>query len=222
MGLGGRIISLTTASVFPIVVFFFSPCIAGFIGSIRRHDPSLTKPSPSLISLHRYNLPVGKRGGSCAIEIAVDDGTARRLQEYVSHPASAVMQPARNQLDALSGKCVKLASQSTVCATSPLDKRWCDSEGLTFVFGLCDLGNHRINNQRNPGSRGSVNSLPLISEHIQGLFFCLHTDLINLKRKLLRVKVVALKALMWLASFDGNKWVGWENVTWCEIISRWT
>lgn len=99
------------------------------------------------------------------------------------------------------------------------DKWWCDSEGLTFFFGLRDLGNHRINNQRIPGSRGSVNSLPLISEHIQGLFFCLHTQLINLKRKLLLVKVVALKPLMWLASFDGNKRVGWENVTWCEIIS---
>lgn len=121
MGLGGRIISFTTASVFPIVFFgfFFSLCIAGFIGSIRRHDPSLTKPSPSLISLCRYNLPVGKRGGSCAIEIAVDDGTARRLQEYVSHPASAVMQPACNQLNVLSDNYVKLTSQSTICATSP-------------------------------------------------------------------------------------------------------
>lgn len=101
------------------VCLFFSPCIAGFIGSIRRHDPSLTKPGPSLISLHRYNLPVGKRGGPCAIEVAVDDGPARRLQEYVSHPASAVMQPACNQLNALSGNCAKLASQSTACAASP-------------------------------------------------------------------------------------------------------
>ncbi|XP_042289870.1 protein eyes shut homolog isoform X1 [Thunnus maccoyii] len=36
----------------------------------------------------RYNLPVGKQGGSCMIEIAVDNGTAQRLQEDVSHPAS--------------------------------------------------------------------------------------------------------------------------------------
>uniref|UniRef100_A0A665X8D2 Protein eyes shut homolog n=1 Tax=Echeneis naucrates TaxID=173247 RepID=A0A665X8D2_ECHNA len=36
----------------------------------------------------RYNLPVGKHGGSCMIEIAADNGTAQRLQEYVSPPAS--------------------------------------------------------------------------------------------------------------------------------------
>ncbi|KAK2824189.1 hypothetical protein Q5P01_021364 [Channa striata] len=36
----------------------------------------------------RYNLPVGKHGGSCMIEIAADNGTARRLEEYVSHPVS--------------------------------------------------------------------------------------------------------------------------------------
>ncbi|CAG09436.1 unnamed protein product, partial [Tetraodon nigroviridis] len=36
---------------------------------------------------NRYNLPVGKRGGSCAIKIVVDNGTARHLKEYVSHPA---------------------------------------------------------------------------------------------------------------------------------------
>ncbi|XP_029691510.1 protein eyes shut homolog [Takifugu rubripes] len=35
----------------------------------------------------RYNLPVGKRGGSCMIEIVADNGPARRLQEYVSRPA---------------------------------------------------------------------------------------------------------------------------------------
>lgn len=127
MGLSGHIKSFTTASVFPImfffVVFFFIfSCIAGFIGGgggIRHREPSLTKPAPSLISLHRYNLPVGKRGGSCAIEIVVDNGTARRLQDYVSHPASEVMRPACNQLNALSSNYVKLASQSTVCAASP-------------------------------------------------------------------------------------------------------
>ncbi|XP_069394492.1 protein eyes shut homolog isoform X2 [Paralichthys olivaceus] len=36
----------------------------------------------------RYNLPVGKQGGSCMIEIAADNGTAQRLEEYVSHPKS--------------------------------------------------------------------------------------------------------------------------------------
>ncbi|KAM7385717.1 hypothetical protein PAMP_001779 [Pampus punctatissimus] len=36
----------------------------------------------------RYNLPVGKQGGSCMIEIAVDNGTAHRLLEYVSQPTS--------------------------------------------------------------------------------------------------------------------------------------
>ncbi|KAF3708325.1 Protein eyes shut -like protein Epidermal growth factor-like protein 10 [Channa argus] len=36
----------------------------------------------------RYNLPVGKHGGSCMIEIAADNGTAQRLEEYVSHPVS--------------------------------------------------------------------------------------------------------------------------------------
>ncbi|KAK7902151.1 hypothetical protein WMY93_018920 [Mugilogobius chulae] len=34
----------------------------------------------------RYNLPVGKQGGSCMIEIAVDNGPAQRLEEYVSQP----------------------------------------------------------------------------------------------------------------------------------------
>ncbi|XP_047458100.1 protein eyes shut homolog [Mugil cephalus] len=36
----------------------------------------------------RYNLPVGKQGGSCMIEIAADNGTARRLEESVSPPMS--------------------------------------------------------------------------------------------------------------------------------------
>uniref|UniRef100_A0A672IFL9 Protein eyes shut homolog n=1 Tax=Salarias fasciatus TaxID=181472 RepID=A0A672IFL9_SALFA len=36
----------------------------------------------------RYNLPVGKQGGSCMIEIAADNGTALRLEEYMSHPVS--------------------------------------------------------------------------------------------------------------------------------------
>ncbi|GLD66572.1 protein eyes shut homolog isoform X1 [Lates japonicus] len=38
----------------------------------------------------QYNLPVGKQGGSCMIEIATDNGTAQRLEEYVSHPVSEV------------------------------------------------------------------------------------------------------------------------------------
>ncbi|XP_034464842.1 protein eyes shut homolog isoform X2 [Hippoglossus hippoglossus] len=36
----------------------------------------------------RYNLPVGKQGGSCMVEIAADNGTAQRLEEDVSHPKS--------------------------------------------------------------------------------------------------------------------------------------
>ncbi|XP_022618014.1 protein eyes shut homolog [Seriola dumerili] len=36
----------------------------------------------------RYNLPVGKQGGSCMIEIAADNGTAQRLEEYVSPAVS--------------------------------------------------------------------------------------------------------------------------------------
>uniref|UniRef100_A0A8P4KTZ8 Protein eyes shut homolog n=1 Tax=Dicentrarchus labrax TaxID=13489 RepID=A0A8P4KTZ8_DICLA len=36
----------------------------------------------------RYNLPVGKQGGSCMIEIAADNGTVHRLEEYVSHPVT--------------------------------------------------------------------------------------------------------------------------------------
>uniref|UniRef100_A0A667Y4L9 Protein eyes shut homolog n=1 Tax=Myripristis murdjan TaxID=586833 RepID=A0A667Y4L9_9TELE len=36
----------------------------------------------------RYYLPVGRRGGSCMIEIAVDNGTVQRLEEYISHPMS--------------------------------------------------------------------------------------------------------------------------------------
>ncbi|XP_005915556.1 protein eyes shut homolog isoform X1 [Haplochromis burtoni] len=36
----------------------------------------------------RYNLPVGKQGGPCMIEIAADNGTAQHLEEYVSHPVS--------------------------------------------------------------------------------------------------------------------------------------
>uniref|UniRef100_A0A8C5HG05 Protein eyes shut homolog n=1 Tax=Gouania willdenowi TaxID=441366 RepID=A0A8C5HG05_GOUWI len=36
----------------------------------------------------RYNLPVGRQGGSCMIEIAADNGTAQRFEEYISHPLS--------------------------------------------------------------------------------------------------------------------------------------
>uniref|UniRef100_UPI003AAC0E98 protein eyes shut homolog n=1 Tax=Centroberyx gerrardi TaxID=166262 RepID=UPI003AAC0E98 len=36
----------------------------------------------------RYRLPVGRHGGSCMIEIAVDNGTAQHGEEYVSHPVS--------------------------------------------------------------------------------------------------------------------------------------
>ncbi|XP_058507232.1 protein eyes shut homolog [Solea solea] len=36
----------------------------------------------------RYNLPVGRHGGSCMIEIAADNGTAEHLEEYVPHPMS--------------------------------------------------------------------------------------------------------------------------------------
>uniref|UniRef100_A0A4W6EFL7 Protein eyes shut homolog n=1 Tax=Lates calcarifer TaxID=8187 RepID=A0A4W6EFL7_LATCA len=36
----------------------------------------------------QYNLPVGKQGGSCMIEIATDNGTAQRLEEYVLHPVA--------------------------------------------------------------------------------------------------------------------------------------
>ncbi|XP_030603557.1 protein eyes shut homolog [Archocentrus centrarchus] len=36
----------------------------------------------------RYNLPVGKQGGLCMIEIAADNGTAEHLEEYISHPMS--------------------------------------------------------------------------------------------------------------------------------------
>ncbi|XP_074532634.1 protein eyes shut homolog [Halichoeres trimaculatus] len=36
----------------------------------------------------RYDLPVGKQGGSCMIEIAADNGTAQRMQELVSQPVS--------------------------------------------------------------------------------------------------------------------------------------
>lgn len=113
MSLSGRI---HYCVCFPHQSFFFLSCFAGFIGSTRHREPSLTNPGPSLFSLHRYNLPVGKRGGSCAIEIVVGNGTARRLEEYVSHPAPEVMRPACNQLDALSSNYVKLASKSTVCA----------------------------------------------------------------------------------------------------------
>lgn len=126
----------------PSGIFFFSSCFTGFIGSIGHCEPSLTNPDPSLFSLHRYNLPVGKRGGSCAIEIVVDNGTARHRQEYVSHPAPEVMRPACNQLNALSTNYVELASQSTVSFS--LSKWKWDPEGLWFLFGLCDLGNHRL------------------------------------------------------------------------------
>lgn len=114
--LGGRIKSFTTVSVFPISMFF--SCFAGFIVSIRYDEPSPTSPSPSLFSFHRYNLPVGRRGGSCMIEIVVDNGPARRLQEYVSHPAPEVMWPACNQLNLLSNNYEKLASQSALSASS--------------------------------------------------------------------------------------------------------
>ncbi|XP_072292238.1 protein eyes shut homolog, partial [Eucyclogobius newberryi] len=36
----------------------------------------------------RYNLPVGKQGGSCMIELAVDNGKAQHLEDFVSHPVS--------------------------------------------------------------------------------------------------------------------------------------
>nr|XP_020458752.1 protein eyes shut homolog isoform X2 [Monopterus albus] len=36
----------------------------------------------------QYSLPVGKHGRSCMIEIAADNGTAQRLEEYMSHPVS--------------------------------------------------------------------------------------------------------------------------------------
>ncbi|KAM9847514.1 protein eyes shut homolog [Aulostomus maculatus] len=36
----------------------------------------------------RYNLPVGKQGGSCVIEIAVDKGAPQRVQEYESQPGT--------------------------------------------------------------------------------------------------------------------------------------
>ncbi|KAM7408877.1 hypothetical protein PAMA_002548 [Pampus argenteus] len=48
----------------------------------------VTAPEPEQELQSIYNLPVGKQGGSCMIEIAVDNGTAHRLQEYVSHPTS--------------------------------------------------------------------------------------------------------------------------------------
>ncbi|XP_017164565.1 protein eyes shut homolog isoform X2 [Poecilia reticulata] len=38
--------------------------------------------------LIRFSLPVGKQGGSCRIEIAADNGSARHLEELVSHPVS--------------------------------------------------------------------------------------------------------------------------------------
>ncbi|KAM4607482.1 protein eyes shut homolog [Polymixia lowei] len=36
----------------------------------------------------RYDFPVGRHAGSCMIEIAVDNGTAQHLEEYVFHPMS--------------------------------------------------------------------------------------------------------------------------------------
>lgn len=51
------------------------------------------------------------------IEIVADNGTARRLEEYVSHPAPEVMRPACNQLNLLSNNYAKLASQSTLSAS---------------------------------------------------------------------------------------------------------
>ncbi|KAM4590762.1 protein eyes shut homolog [Odontesthes bonariensis] len=36
----------------------------------------------------RYNLPVGKQGGSCMIEIGADNGTAQHREEFMSHPMS--------------------------------------------------------------------------------------------------------------------------------------
>lgn len=53
-----------------------------------------TNPGPFLFSVNRYNLPVGKQGGSCMIEISADNGTAQRLEDYVSHPMSEVTSPA--------------------------------------------------------------------------------------------------------------------------------
>lgn len=53
-----------------------------------------TNPGLFLFSVNRYNLPVGKQGGSCMIEISADNGTAQRLEENVSHPMSEVTAPA--------------------------------------------------------------------------------------------------------------------------------
>uniref|UniRef100_A0A673BLA4 Crumbs cell polarity complex component 2b n=1 Tax=Sphaeramia orbicularis TaxID=375764 RepID=A0A673BLA4_9TELE len=38
----------------------------------------------------RYNLPVGKQGGSCMIEIAVENATAQHHEEFVSHAFGAI------------------------------------------------------------------------------------------------------------------------------------
>lgn len=128
VSLSGCIESFTTASVFPI------SCFAVFIGSIRHGEPSLTNSGPSLFSLHRYNLPVGKRGGSCAIEIVAENGAARHLQEDVSPPAPEVMWPACNQLNALSSSYVKLASRSTVCACPFRRVRRFPSDSVTLAI----------------------------------------------------------------------------------------
>lgn len=53
-------------------------------------DPD-ANPASLCSPLNRYNLPVGKQGGSCMIEIAADNGTAQRQEEYVSHPVSEVL-----------------------------------------------------------------------------------------------------------------------------------
>lgn len=116
--LSGHIKSFTTVSVFPIRMFF--SCFAGFIVSSRYGEPFLTSPSPSLFSFHRYNLPVGRRGGSCMIEIVADNGPARRLQEYVSRPAPEVMWPACNQLNLLSNNYEKWASRAALSASPKL------------------------------------------------------------------------------------------------------
>lgn len=54
---------------------------------------SLTQLSLSLSFPNRYILPAAKPGGSCMIEIAADNGEARRQEEYVSQPVSQVGLP---------------------------------------------------------------------------------------------------------------------------------
>lgn len=66
------------------------------------------------LSLYRYNLPVGKQGGSCVIEIAVDNSTAQHLEEYVAHPMSEVTWPACSQINLLH-HCLRFSSPPSSC-----------------------------------------------------------------------------------------------------------